>query len=52
MSIAQGASYTDAGATALDNIDGDITNKITTNNPVDTAIPGNYTVIYNVSDAA
>lgn len=29
-------SYTDAGATALDNLDGDITANIVTVNPVDT----------------
>jgi len=44
--------YSDDGATALDNIDGDITIQIVTNNLVDTAIAGNYTVTYNVSDSA
>ena len=45
-------SYTDAGATASDNIDGDITYKIVTINPVNTSVVGVYTVTYNVSDAA
>jgi hypothetical protein len=44
-------AYSDAGATALDGVDGDITGSIVTNNPVDTLIPGVYTVTYNVSDA-
>ena len=48
----QGTTYTDAGATAVDNIDGDITDKIVTLNPVDSSVAGTYTVTYNVSDAA
>jgi hypothetical protein len=43
--------YTDAGATASDNLDGDITASIITVNPVNTLIIGIYTVTYNVSDA-
>ena len=45
-------NYTDAGATATDNLDGDITEDITTVNPVDTDTVGTYTVTYNVSDAS
>ncbi len=44
--------YTDAGATAVDNIDGDITSNIVTVNPVNTSVARSYTVTYNVSDAA
>lgn len=47
-----GDTYDDAGATASDNIDGDITANINTDNPVDTNVPGTYTVTYNVSDDA
>jgi len=47
-----GDTYTDAGATADDNRDGDITVNIITVNPVDTTTVGTYTVTYNVSDAA
>ena len=47
-----GTSYTDAGATASDNIDGDITSNITTVNNVDTDVVASYTVTYNVSDAS
>ena len=47
-----GGSYSDPGATASDNIDGNITSSIVTVNPVNTAVVGTYTVTYNVSDAA
>ncbi len=52
ITIAHGSTYTDAGATALDNVDGNITANIVTVNPVDAAIVGTYAVTYNVSDAA
>jgi hypothetical protein len=47
-----GETYTDAGATALDNLDGDITAKIEVGNGVDTSKAGTYLVTYNVKDAA
>lgn len=47
-----GSSYTDAGATGQDNVDGDITSRIVKNNTVNTYIAGTYTVRYNVSDIA
>ena len=52
VTIEVDAIYTDDGATALDNYDGDITTSISVVNPVDTAIVGEYTVTYDVSDAA
>ncbi len=52
VNIYRGDIYTDAGATALDNVDGNITSNIVTVNSVNTAIIGTYTVTYNVSDAA
>jgi len=52
ITLSCGSSYTDAGATASDNADGNITGSIVTVNPVDTAEPGTYTVTYNVSDEA
>ena len=52
VSIEQGTVYTDAGATASDNVDGDITASIVTVNPVDTTLVGTYTVTYNVSDSS
>ena len=42
--------YTDDGATASDNVDGDITPSIVTVNSVDTAVLGEYIVTYDVSD--
>ncbi|WP_102348273.1 immunoglobulin-like domain-containing protein [Bacillus sp. Marseille-P3661] len=51
--IIAGATYTDAGATAIDEKDGDLTNKLSVNGiPADTATPGIYTIRYNVSDTA
>ncbi|MDC1199905.1 DUF5011 domain-containing protein [Flavobacteriaceae bacterium] len=52
VSIEVGDTYIDAGATAKDNYDGDITSNIVTVSNVDTAIVGSYTVTYDVSDAS
>jgi len=52
VTVTKGESYTDAGATASDDRDGDITNSIVTNDPVDSNTVGTYTVTYNVSDTA
>jgi len=46
-----GASYTDAGATASDNVT-PFTATVNTTNPVNTATPGVYTVTYNATDLA
>ena len=48
----QGTPYTDLGATALDNIDGDITSLISVENNVDSDTAGTYTVVYSVSDSS
>jgi hypothetical protein len=50
--IGVGETYTDAGATALDNNDGDITANIQLTSSLDTNVPGIYVLTYNVSDAA
>jgi len=47
-----GVPYTDAGATAEDDIDGDITADIQVTGTVDSATPGEYTLTYNVSDSS
>ncbi len=47
-----GDTFTDAGATAEDSIDGDITSSITSSGTVDTATEGTYLITYTVSDAA
>ena len=52
ITIPANATYTDAGATASDAVDGDLTAQIITVNAVDTAKPGTYTVTYNVTDKA
>ena len=50
--LSLGDPYTDAGATASDNADGDLTSSIVTVNPVNTNSLGTYTITYNVSDIA
>lgn len=52
IDVAYGSVYTDAGATALDNIDGNITSSIVKTGSVDTNVIGVYTIHYNVSDTA
>ncbi len=53
VTVEAGSTYTDAGATAIDTIDGTLTNSmVTTGLPITTTIVGSYTVTYNVSDAA
>ena len=52
VAIAAGDSYTDAGATANDDLFGNISGSIISTNNVNTAQVGNYTVSYNVSDPA
>lgn len=52
VNVTQNTSYVDAGATASDNLDGNITANIVTVNPVNTAVVGPYTVTYNVNDSA
>jgi len=51
-SVCQQATYTCIEATALDDIDGDITPSIITTNNVNTANAGSYTVDYSVADSA
>ncbi len=45
-------TYTDAGATASDNYDGNITSRIITTGTVNTSVLGTYTLTYNVSDSS
>lgn len=52
VNLLVGATYNDAGATASDSLDGDLTSSIIVTNPVNTAAAGVYTVRYNVSDLA
>jgi len=50
ISIPKNTIYIDAGATAIDNVDGDLTSSIITISNVDTSALGFYTVTYSVSD--
>ena len=50
VTIPQGGTYIDAGATATDNVDTNIT--VITENPVDTSTVASYTVRYTAQDAA
>merc|ERR1711865_180892 len=47
-----GFKYKDAGATALDNLNGDITKSIVVTGKVNTNKPGKYTLVYSVKDVA
>jgi hypothetical protein len=51
VTVALNSEYADAGATALDARDGDLTESIETVNDVDTSIEGVYTVTYDVADS-
>lgn len=52
VNVVQGNTYNDAGATATDNVDGNITADIVVGGSVDTNVVGAYQITYNVSDAA
>jgi hypothetical protein len=51
VTIEVGSTYVDAGATAADSYDGDLTGSIVTVNLVNSAVVGSYTVTYDVTDA-
>ena len=50
--VPQGTPYSDPGATATDNMDGDITARIVVTSNVNTAVSGSYSVAYSVTDSA
>ena len=53
IEVTQGDTWTDPGYTATDNRDGVITSDVViSGQTVDTSVVGNYTIYYNVSDAA
>ena len=52
MKVAYGSIFTDPGATASDNVDGDITSGIVTAGKVNTNAIGSYKLTYNVHDEA
>ncbi|HSM31257.1 MAG TPA: immunoglobulin-like domain-containing protein, partial [Woeseiaceae bacterium] len=52
VNIPAGQAYVDPGATAVDDIDGDITDKIQVSGSVDSTVVGTQTITYSVSDRA
>ena len=52
VTVRKGTAYSDPGATAYDNTDGDITNRIVMYGIVDTGTAGVYTISFNVIDSA
>lgn len=53
LKLAVGDPYNEAGATAVDNVDGDLTAAIVVGGDVvDTSMAGDYTVTYSVSDSS
>ncbi len=52
VTLTVGDTYIDAGATAMDDRDGDISTNIVIHSTVDTATAGTYTVSYDVNDTA
>jgi hypothetical protein len=52
IQISVGDLFTDPGATAVDDTDGDVTVKIVVSGVVDTAVAGTYTLTYAVTDTA
>ena len=51
VAVDKGTDYIDAGATADDAEDGDLTEDIVVSNPVDTSVSGYYMVAYRVVDS-
>ena len=52
VTIPYGQAYADAGATAKDPQDGDLTGHIVVDNPVNINVAGSYTVTYTATDTA
>ncbi len=52
VTVTLNGKYEEAGATAIDDLDGNITADIVITGDVDTAKPGSYSVRYQVTDAA
>jgi hypothetical protein len=52
VNIPAGQAYVDPGATAVDDIDGDITDKIEVSGSIDSTVVGTQTITYSVADRA
>ena len=51
INLTVGGTFTDPGATASDDVDGDLTSSISVSGSVDTSTVGTYTLTYSVADA-
>ncbi len=51
LNLVIGDTYTEQGASAIDNFDGDITDKIETIGSVNTSVAGTYGILYQVTDS-
>jgi len=51
MQIDQCATFTDPGAVAIDNIDGNLSSTIQVKGSVNSSVVGDYTILYTVKDA-
>lgn len=52
ITIYTGSNYNEAGYSAVDNCDGDISDNVNVTNNVNTSSPGSYEIIYEVVDKA
>ena len=52
ITLELGSEYIEAGASAIDNVDGDLTDVIFITGSVDSNTAGTYTISYNVSDSS
>lgn len=52
LTLAAGTPYTEPGFTASDDVDGNITANVTVISTVNPAVPGSYTVTYQVADSS
>lgn len=52
VKIAKGTNFQDPGAKAVDDVDGDISDKIARSGNVDTLVVGEYKITYSVSDTS
>ena len=51
IAIPTGADFTDPGFTAVDNVDGDLTDQVTAAGEVNCFLPGEYSLVYTVTDS-
>ncbi len=52
INVKVGETFNDPGVIAIDNVDGDISTQVIVDGYVDINVPGEYVLIYNVSDSS